>query len=224
MRQQIAEGEKSMRDYHRAQQSFSREIAKYPKGTVFVSTETGYKISIPESAQLMRAERQMRTIEEEKHPAFIKEMAKAGFFAGQTVMAAGKPLISLFDIISGKKRQPWEVEQHFPSLLDIPLEPVGLAPKGSTAFLGRYPVHAVIGGGLAEIPIIWTYSKALKPVGVGLKYVGGKVAPTLKSLFLNLNWELNLSQLANILLVLLKLVMVNCLNQCINILVLLILR
>jgi len=135
----------------------------------------GYKIkSVPSGFEFYKEEKphepvawskkQLKGIEESKHPPFIKELALLGFYGGQTVMAVGQPLINVFKNISGIK-SPY---RHHVSWFDVVGEPLGMSPKGSTELLGKHPYHALIGGGLVEVPLMYGFGQASKSAGKGL--------------------------------------------------------
>jgi len=65
-------------------------------------------------------------------------------------------------LVEGAKKARWGI--HYPSALDVAFEPVGLAPKGTTELLGKYPVGTVVGGVAGETAIAIALSTALKPV------------------------------------------------------------
>lgn len=108
--------------------------------------------------------KQLKGIEESKHPPFIKELALLGYYGGQTVMAFGQPLISVFKNISGSK-SPY---RHHVSWFDVVGEPLGMSPKGSTELLGKHPYHALVGGGLVEVPLMYGFGQAIKGAGKSL--------------------------------------------------------
>lgn len=162
------------------------EIQKMPEGTKFTKTKDELEVTIPESAKLEWSKYWLKKTEEA--PPGVQQFQEAGVFTQTTMHSLARPVTEILGFGEFAKKglslglaksfHPFDSKEmfkswgeseskrkygiHYPSLIDIGLEPIGLAPKGTTELIGKYPVGAVIGGGGAEIA-----------QGAGFTVVGG---------------------------------------------------
>jgi len=159
--------DKERMQYLKGETERIRLMSKYHPRGKFKETEEGYEYIPP--SELRYSRRQLQKIEDAKLPPGFKDLALAGLFTGSTILTVGKPVKRFFDVISGAKpKYKGDPGIHYVSWFDIIGEPLGLSPKGSTALLAKYPIHAAIGGGLAEIPIFFGIGLGVKGIQKGV--------------------------------------------------------
>lgn len=172
----------------KARKELISDVRKYPKGTKFIPTETGYDVRIPESAALEAAEKMLK--KSERYPPILREYyqfqsAMQGLFSswgfgGRKSRIGAVPGRGL---VIGAKRETYMVPQHPVDVTSGVLEHIGWSPKGSGALLAKYPAYTA-GSIFKEAFSLYAFGKVLQPVTSTVsrilhkgKYVGKELIP-----------------------------------------------
>ena len=160
------------------------DIQNMPKDIKVKKTGNEYKIIRPDTS-LDFAKQEIK--KGENLPPVIKELYYLGYGVASTGASVIKPVADAFSSSSRvgfsgtrittmptfKKR-----DTHFISPIDYVFEPIGLSPKGSSALVSKAGPAFIAGGLAMEVGVSWAVGKAIKPIGMAGKAVGGKIAST----------------------------------------------
>lgn len=145
-----------------------------PKGIEYGKKVTEYKyLPKAEVDPLYWSKQEMAKIQKAyKIPivgSIVGTVAEYGFGAVSTFAALGRPAAEYIIRKTGIEPKP----VHYVSPIDVALEPIGLAPPGSTEFIKQHPIFG-IGGVAGEALQITAITKGIGYAGKGIKIGVGK--------------------------------------------------
>ena len=174
------------------------EIKGFPTGTTFTRTNGAFNVNIPESAQLEWSEHFLG--ETQELPPVASEVSRFGFGLVSSMASVVKPVAGLFGLekefgmamtlgtstaihpydptgtvkgfATGLTKTRYGI--HYVSPMDIAFEPIGWSPKGSSE-LARSDPWFLAGGIGGEIAQTIAITAAMRPVGKGIRWAGGRV-------------------------------------------------
>ena len=123
----------------------------------------------------------------------ITDVAISPFFTGKE---RKKQSLLLSGHLLGREHLSWITEStHFVTPFDFALEPIGLAPKGSTELMMKYPAFTV-GGAVGEVAQFYLFGQAMKGMLKGLVEGTKAIVRKTPHVFYKVTKELGLPKVA----------------------------
>jgi hypothetical protein len=203
---------KSAGEYLRGTSQLLRQVHGLPSGTTFTPTKEGYDINIPETAQL---DWNKYYLDRSKQlPPGVREINQFGQGIFTDIVSIVSPIAGVagkqkeFNIMTtiamskGTTVNPFDIKEygknltgglkagqygiHYVNPLDIMLEPLRMAPKGSTDILLQHPGF-LAGGFGGEVATLMGFNYALKGVTLGVsktvRFTAPKIIASLRTTF-----------------------------------------
>jgi len=145
----------------------------------------------------------------------VAELGVTSYVAGSDVLSFAAGAVALPNVVSnvvGKGnlyKTPKFLQRHYVSAFDVALEPIGLAPKGSSkafrSLMKHYPAGTIAGTAAGEAAIWLGTAGAGKAIGKGIKSistnvkairVGSRAARAEKALGFSKSWQKSMAKIA----------------------------